>query len=280
MAIEFRCPNGHRLSCPDERAGKPAKCPKCGAEFMVPTAEAAVLASGNSGISSAAVADSGSISSIGSLKPAGGAHLEQRPIGPGTSGGASPGEVIVFLCPNGHKLNCPISMQGKPGKCPHCGARFLIPEQHEEQEDFTGEHDDDEEFSDEHHDEHDEEEEDIELEVADDPETNDSPSVGPPELPFDFSAGLGGPDSREHGLYRVFNELWDHRQNGATIDVHLRGGITLTPHRYADQWSQQETAVFAVKEADGTYTVTAVAWEQIERVAVRKLTKLPTSVFP
>ena len=34
---------------------------------------------------------------------------------------------IRFLCPNGHKLNGPSSLRGKPGQCPHCGSRFTIP---------------------------------------------------------------------------------------------------------------------------------------------------------
>ena len=34
---------------------------------------------------------------------------------------------IVFPCPNGHKLNGPASLQGQPGQCPHCGAKFRIP---------------------------------------------------------------------------------------------------------------------------------------------------------
>jgi hypothetical protein len=43
-------------------------------------------------------------------------------------GGNSPKESqIEFLCPNGHKLHGPASLQGKPGECPECGSRFHIP---------------------------------------------------------------------------------------------------------------------------------------------------------
>jgi hypothetical protein len=35
---------------------------------------------------------------------------------------------ITILCPNGHKLTCPDSLAGKAGKCPHCQAKFRIPE--------------------------------------------------------------------------------------------------------------------------------------------------------
>ena len=42
MAIEARCPNGHKIVCPDNRAGRSAKCPKCGARFRIPQAGRAV----------------------------------------------------------------------------------------------------------------------------------------------------------------------------------------------------------------------------------------------
>jgi hypothetical protein len=34
---------------------------------------------------------------------------------------------IRFLCPNGHQLNVKSFQAGKRGICPHCGARFTIP---------------------------------------------------------------------------------------------------------------------------------------------------------
>lgn len=34
---------------------------------------------------------------------------------------------IAFVCPNGHQLNAPKTLAGKPGKCPKCGTKFLVP---------------------------------------------------------------------------------------------------------------------------------------------------------
>ena len=48
-------------------------------------------------------------------------------IKPG-SGSKPSQEVFVFLCPNGHKLNGPPSLKGKLGQCPHCVAKFRIPD--------------------------------------------------------------------------------------------------------------------------------------------------------
>lgn len=39
MAIEALCPNGHKISCPDETRGRTAKCPRCSAPFRVPDVE-------------------------------------------------------------------------------------------------------------------------------------------------------------------------------------------------------------------------------------------------
>ena len=112
--IEFLCPNGHRIRCPAEQAGRAAKCPRCGVKFRVP--DAADLApsdviGSDSGISPAEFTDSG----ISDKKP------------PSSIGRAEREPPIEFLCPNGHRLFGAASLQGKAGKCPECGSRFRIP---------------------------------------------------------------------------------------------------------------------------------------------------------
>jgi hypothetical protein len=39
--IEFLCPNNHKIRCPDDQAGRAAKCPKCGVKFLIPSDGAA-----------------------------------------------------------------------------------------------------------------------------------------------------------------------------------------------------------------------------------------------
>jgi len=41
---------------------------------------------------------------------------------------------IKFNCPNGHKLNVKSFLAGKKGVCPHCGAKFRIPNQPTEED--------------------------------------------------------------------------------------------------------------------------------------------------
>src|SRR6185295_1494585 len=121
MPIEFRCANGHRLSCPDDRAGRSGKCPKCGVAFKVPTAstQAAVTSASDSDVRPELHEPTAEGSKLG--------------LGSSTTLSAYDADAvsethIVFLCPNGHKLTCSPNLQGKPGKCPHCGAKFLIPD--------------------------------------------------------------------------------------------------------------------------------------------------------
>jgi hypothetical protein len=48
MAIEALCPNGHKISCPDETRGRTAKCPKCAAPFRIPDVDGSPDVSGSS----------------------------------------------------------------------------------------------------------------------------------------------------------------------------------------------------------------------------------------
>ena len=42
--------------------------------------------------------------------------------------------MIDFLCPNGHQLKASPDRIGKPGKCPKCGSKFVVPEADEDEE--------------------------------------------------------------------------------------------------------------------------------------------------
>src|SRR5262249_44613164 len=120
--IKFLCPSGHPLTAPESLAGKAGKCPKCNTPFVVPAADEAGRSAVGGGSTAAApvavaVAEGSGTDFPAPVTPA---------MGSGVGKGAG-GEVFVFLCPNGHKLNGPPSMKGKAGQCPHCGAKFRIP---------------------------------------------------------------------------------------------------------------------------------------------------------
>ncbi len=98
--IEFLCPNGHRIRCPDEQAGRAAKCPKCQVAFRVPRPTGA-----------------------GRETPSDAALEPPEPPSPKREADDS----IEFLCPNGHRLHGPARLQGQPGECPTCGTKFRVP---------------------------------------------------------------------------------------------------------------------------------------------------------
>jgi DNA-directed RNA polymerase subunit RPC12/RpoP len=227
MPLEFFCPNGHRIVCPEDRAGRDAKCPKCGVLLRVPNASGAVAARRDGSDAMGAPSEGEADNSRG-LAPSVGENN------------------IVFLCPNGHRLNGPARLQGQAGKCPHCGARFLVPTLAEmeavEEVDMT--------------------------DIADDdqgplPMVEDTP---PPSLSY-------------HPLCKLVRKLWDEKEHGAVVELHLEGGAMLVPDWFDEKLSRQTHGLFATQAADGTVTMTVVAWDAISRVVVRNVEGLPDGMF-
>jgi hypothetical protein len=183
-------------------------------------------------------------------------------------------ESSVFLCPSGHKLNAPKSLQGKPGKCPHCGEKFLVPVLEEltdanEADNFLAALSDAPPA--------------IEQAPADSTEA-------PPEAPATgsgFFAGLAQEDEFAMGMAEtssqamamLFSRLWADRGETGVLELYLKGGEILTPRWYAPQLSQNTYGMFAFIDADGSHTLTAVQWDAIERIALRGMQSLPDGVF-
>lgn len=247
MAIQVTCPQGHRLACPDDRAGKTGKCPKCGKSFVVP-------------------------------------EIDDEPAEPDDDDAtkASDDDTIVFLCPNGHKLNGPSSLQGQPGQCPHCSAKFRIPVYDED------EFEDDEEFEELSLDADEPAAQEAsglghladldEIEEIEEIEEIDAPLLPPqgmsvPPSPF-------APNSDDaHPLARLFETLWAEREHGGVVEIHLENRETVVPDWWAQRLSQNEYGVFALQTADGTYSIETIAWEGVKRISVRKISELPDGVF-
>jgi len=314
MVLRFSCPNGHPLSCPDHRAGKPGKCPKCQAKFLVP-AEGQQATGG--------IDESGEFTAL-----AGGSSKKQA--------AEDATDLIVFLCPNGHKLNGPARLQGTRGQCPHCGARFRIPhpddvdEDDQEDEAHAGQMplgqlvDDDtinphdlqgiEQFSDsdladeedlarefaddgyddEYADQYDDDDDqdahaaEVEHELLD-PNATSATQLGNPELIDEAqleivadeteepTAGVSAPPPPPGSspAAQLFAQFWSRRKEGQVVEVLLSNGDMLAPDLFAPKLSQKTHAVFAVKEDDGNSTVTVAPWEEIKRIVVRRVDELP-----
>ncbi|MCI0357819.1 MAG: hypothetical protein L0211_04945 [Planctomycetaceae bacterium] len=255
MVIKFLCPNGHQLNAPENMAGKKGKCPKCQSAFVVPTLEEVAAAESEA-------------DAVPQEQPAAvGANGNEPPTIPAAgSGKGLPGELFVFLCPNGHRLNGPPSLKGKPGQCPHCGARFRIPT------------DDDEETP---------------AESAADEQQPMQVVVGAPEatgsggfrFPFEQFAPeepaqpANAPPAGGPGLGFIFDKLWKARDERTEIEIFMTEGEILSPEHYSASLSSSDFGVFAIEEGDGSYTVTVIPWSAVRRVGVRKLAELPGDLF-
>jgi len=320
MAIEFTCPNGHKLSSPDDHAGRMAKCRRCGAIARVPAAQeiaapqagaaAPIAASGGSDklgrdkawsdkpLGEKAIADaaggSGKLSAHAAeaASAADKTHGEKQPHAPpreeaplAATNGAKPAgessvptapnpappqpaaeEQIVFLCPNGHKLNAPPSLQGRAGQCPHCGAKFRIPlldESAPETDEATEEAAEGDDFG---------PYEEVNGAAAEGFE------LGPADM-SDFTEEAPPPAIVEHPLAQLVTRLWSEREHGGIVELHLTGGAMLVPEWFEKRLSQQSHGLFATQAADGTVTMMIVPWDSVLRVVVRGVVGLPDGMF-
>jgi predicted RNA-binding Zn-ribbon protein involved in translation (DUF1610 family) len=164
------------------------------------------------------------------------------------SGGAPTADQnnIAFLCPNGHRLIGPARMQGQAGQCPHCGARFLVPILSE-------------------------------MEQVEEVDLTDLP--GDDDMPLQTVEDVPPPDGGIHPLCKLLRKLWEERQRGAVIELHLEGGMLLVPDWFDDKFSRHSHGLFAAQAADGTVTMTIVPWNTISRIIVRNVEALPDGMF-
>ena len=249
MVIQFLCPNGHKIHCPDDRAGKPAKCPKCAAKFRVPEIEAEE----EQGEEPGGDDDGG---------PQVGAAPE-----------ATAEEQIEFLCPNGHRLHGPASLQGKAGECPECGSRFRVPsydevpdveEQQPEQQISITDSDDL-----------------VTLQEAQADSGGSSGRIAGGSGASSSSVGLAGPSTagpKPHPLAGLLAKLWAAKPQEAVVELHQNGGEKIVPQHFFNSFSSGSHGLFAVEEDDGTYTLIATAWDSIQRLQFRCLKRLPDSL--
>lgn len=78
---------------------------------------------------------------------------------------------------------------------------------------------------------------------------------------------------------RLVARLWVERDHGGVVELHLTGGSVILPEWYESRWSRGTHGLFASQAADGSITLTAVAWEAIQKVVVRQVQGLPDGMF-
>ncbi|MEN6449631.1 MAG: hypothetical protein ABFC96_03985 [Thermoguttaceae bacterium] len=244
--IEFLCPNGHRIRCPAEQAGRAAKCPRCGIKFRVPdAAETDISEASGSGVSHPEFTDSDVVG--------------KRP--PALTGGSQKEPQIEFLCPNGHRLFGPAALQGRAGECPECGSRFRIPTYEDASSTETP----------------------PDSSAGQGTAATDAPPTRLPSHPARLmpvlatAAGstIAAAELPSPSMAALFARLWDSKPAGAAVEVWL-GDQPVVPELFLKRLSQEShLAVFAVKEADGRWSIVATPWQQIVRATIRGIQELP-----
>ena len=260
MPIKFLCPNGHQLTAPANLAGRPGKCPKCNTPFVVPKPDPEEPASEPTAETPPDPSTEAAVE-----KPADD-KAPAAEIGQGSGKGKlNPADVFVFLCPNGHKLNGPSSLKGKAGQCPHCGAKFRIPDD-----------DDDMELP--------------EDDSAEPPATTGSGQFVFPGFDTQENAEevyeavevedtLDPPPDGIHPLSYIVGRLWDRKGDDTELEIFLAEGEIVAPEFYSEVLSIREFGVFGSQDGDGTYSVTIIPWTTVRKIGIRKLPELSDKVF-
>lgn len=86
-------------------------------------------------------------------------------------------------------------------------------------------------------------------------------------------------DAIENPTARLMARLWLERAHGGVVEVHLAGGSVIMPDFFDPGWSSGTHALFATPGPGETVTLTAVAWDQIQKVVVRQVQGKPDGMF-
>lgn len=231
------------------------------------------------------------------------------PRKPAADAAAAPdGDKIVFRCPNGHRIVAPVAQAGKRGACSKCKIPVTIPAAGAAKAVSTagpvepvpppaavkppadasapaiGPPD-------------------LLPDVTDDGGAvtvggSEQPVAGeeenwsfisdqaepPPADAFETSWEGTGPTPRvqvegSNPTAVLVARLWVERQHGGIIELHLDGGSVILPEWYDANWSRGTHGLFASQAADGSVTLTAVAWDTVRKIVVRQLTEVPDDMF-
>ncbi|MFM7137308.1 MAG: hypothetical protein ACKO1M_09615 [Planctomycetota bacterium] len=207
-----------------------------------------------------------------------------------------PGDKVVFYCPQGHRIVVDAAYAGKQGKCSKCGIDVRIPPRSEERAPgpppppgpAPGPSIPDLPFQ---------SSPEPVVESSAEPAAGDAPAVetwdfvdtprSDPPAVAGFESEAWPSSDAEGGLSAeggnptavLVGRLWAERQHGGVIELHLAGGSVILPEWYDTNWSRGTHGLFASQAADGSVTLTAVAWETVQKIVVRQLTEVPNDMF-
>ena len=240
MVIEFLCPQGHKIRCGDDRAGKPAKCPKCGVKFYVPGPDDEPSDSGAWATAPAETSSTPASGSAGVLK-----------------------DQIEFLCPNGHRVWAPLALQGRAGQCPDCGSKFHIPTLADYEEtplDIVSSEDSV-----------------VNLDPLGSLQGNGS-AAGKGSGPLCWPTDRSQPavtTSRSDEMAKFLADLVVDLPEGAVIELHTTDGRKYVPQRLAKGLCDSARLAFSTKDDSETHNLVVLPWPSIARIEICGLKRLP-----
>lgn len=91
--------------------------------------------------------------------------------------------------------------------------------------------------------------------------------------------GPGGPEGGSNPTALLMARLFREMEHGGIVEVHITGGSVILPEFFEPRWSGGSHGLFASRAADGTVTLTAVAWDSIQKIIVRQVNGLPDGMF-
>ncbi|MFM8703574.1 MAG: hypothetical protein ACKOHG_06840 [Planctomycetia bacterium] len=110
-----------------------------------------------------------------------------------------------------------------------------------------------------------------------------SPDISAPSPAADDFFGVqtseASADAPWHPSADLVARLWAEREHGGVVEVHHTDGV-IVPNWYDVTWSRGTHGVFGSQAADGTVTITALAWDAVKKVIVRGVQTLPADMFP
>jgi len=153
-------------------------------------------------------------------------------------------------------LNGPPNLKGKPGQCPQCGGRFLIPTDEEieaaGEEVFEG--------------------------MNENPDEGDT-GAGGIGLTGGQPVGVAPPPSGPSGLGYVVARLWERRTENSELEIFLSEGEIVAPDFFSEVLSTSDYGVFGVQEGDGSFAISVIPWSTVRRVGLRRMGDLPGDLF-
>ncbi|NBW96064.1 MAG: hypothetical protein EBR28_04885 [Planctomycetia bacterium] len=213
------------------------------------------------------------------------------------------GRTLTFQCPNGHRINVDARLAGKRGTCSKCGVPVVIPTSDQTARSDSGPPMVPPDLA-------------VVAEAAavgptpapdafanlfEGAAAAESRPAG--ELIVDVTGGAveqGGSgigelvqghapegfaapdqvDVVEHPTAQLVARLWLERNHGGIVELHVAGGGVILPEYYEPAWSRGTHALFASQTPDGKVTLTAVAWDTIQKIVVRQVDGMPDGMFP